>query len=136
MCAHRTLLFLFTFPFVAGEFEMLKKLWMDEGGALLSVELILLVVITVIGITVGMVVLRDAVVSEYQSLAAAVNSIDTGYGWSYLEYAGTNSSAYVNGSVYLSSLEDIGTGLINNSVVGDGTLVNDPKIPAEILDSP
>ena len=60
---------------------MLKKLWLDEGGALLSVELILLVVITVIGISVGMVVLRDAVVTQFQSLAAAVESVDTGYAW-------------------------------------------------------
>ena len=79
---------------------MLKKLWSDESGALLSVELILLIVITVIGISVGMVVLRDAVVTQFQSLAAALESVDPGYAWGSLEYAGTNDSAYVNGSVY------------------------------------
>lgn len=88
---------------------MLKKLWMDEGGALLSVELILLIVITVIGITVGMVVLRDAVVAEFQDVAAAVSSIDPGYGWAGLVYTDLNgttapTNAYVNGSYYDSDI--------------------------------
>jgi hypothetical protein len=106
---------------------MLKKLWLDESGALLSMELILLMVITVIGISIGMVVLRDAMVSEFQGLAAAVNSIDPGYGWSSLEYAGINSSGYVNGSTYDSSSEVEGAGLIDNFVTGDNTLVSNPQ---------
>ena len=40
---------------------MLKRLWLDEGGAVLSTELILLLVITVIGMVVGLTALRDAV---------------------------------------------------------------------------
>ena len=79
---------------------MLKRLWLDEGGAVLSVELILLIVITVIGVSVGMVVLRDAIVTEFQDLAAAVNSIDTGYAWRALQYTGANDTAFVNGSYY------------------------------------
>lgn len=116
---------------------MLKKLWLDEGGVLLSVELILLVVITVIGISVGMVVLRDAVVTQFQSLAAAVESVDTGYAWGSLEYAGANDSAYVNGSIYSTAGIEVGAGLINNSVMGDNTLVANPMgSAAEIIASP
>jgi hypothetical protein len=115
---------------------MLKQLWSDENGALLSIELIFLVVITVIGTSVGMVVLRDAVVAEFQSLAAALNSADTGFGWSALEYAGANSSAYVNGSLYDSTTEFEGAGFIINDVVGDNSLLANPKDSAEILESP
>jgi len=81
---------------------MLNKLWLDEGGALLSVELILLMVITVIGISVGMVVLRDAVVTEFQDVAAALDSIDPGYGISSLSYESINgtSTAFTNGATY------------------------------------
>jgi hypothetical protein len=126
------LLFLFTFPYEAGEFEMLKKLWLDEGGALLSVELILLVVITVIGITVGMVVLRDAVVCEFQGLAAAVNSIDSGYGWAALVYTGETSGAYVNGSIYDSDADfTAGLGVIANDVDGGLGQVISGDGPAE-----
>ncbi len=116
---------------------MLKRLWLDEGGAILSTELILLMVILVIGLTVGMVVLRDAVVSEFQGLAAAVNSIDSGYAWSYLEYLGDNSSAYVNGSIYDSSADFLaGDGVIANDVEGDSALTEDSHGSAVIDFSP
>ena len=101
---------------------MLKKLWLDEGGALLSVELILLIVITVIGISVGMVVLRDAIVTEFQDLAAAINSVDPGYGIAGLSYenlSGT-SSAYVNGASYdPSTALNGGPVAIESSVIGE-----------------
>jgi hypothetical protein len=77
---------------------MLKGLWLDEGGAILSFEFMLLLVIVVIGISIGMVILRDAIVTEFQLVAAAVNSLDPGYGWGPLTYIGTSSGAYVNGS--------------------------------------
>ena len=114
---------------------MLKKLWLDEGGALLSVELILLIVITVIGITVGMVVLRDAVVTEFQDLAAAVNAIDCGYGWGSLTYVDNGTGgAVVNGSIYDSSLQTPGTGLINDEV--DSAFVAPGTVDAVIIASP
>jgi hypothetical protein len=120
-----------------GESKMLKKLWLDEGGALLSVELILLIVITVIGISVGMVVLRDAVVTQFQSLAAALESVDPGYAWGSLSYAGANDSAYVNGSVYSTATIAVGAGLINNDVTGNDLLVPQPMgALAEIIASP
>ena len=72
---------------------MLKSLWLDEGGAVLSLELVLLLVILVIGATVGMVILRDAVVCTYQRVASAVDSIDPGFGWTGLEYVGAGSNS-------------------------------------------
>ena len=117
---------------------MLKNIWSDESGALLSVELILLMVITVIGITVGMVVLRDAIVTELQDLAAAINSVDAGFGWGQLEYGSATSSAYVNGSTYNSANQVEGAGFILNSVVGDNTLFADTlgTNAQEVISSP
>jgi hypothetical protein len=102
---------------------MLRKLWLDEGGAVLTTELILLLVITVIGISVGLVVLRDAVVSELQMVASAINVIDPGFGWTDLVYVNaTGTSSAVNASLAtVTSLGwDVGTGLINNEVVAGG----------------
>ena len=65
---------------------MLKRLWLDEGGAILSAELLLLMVILVIGLSVGMVALRDAIVSQYGELALAIAGVDTSFGWSGLYY--------------------------------------------------
>jgi len=110
---------------------MLKKLWLDEGGALLSVELILLIVITVIGITVGMVVLRDAVVAEFQDVAAAIDSIDPGYGWAGLTYTDDNSigssSAYVDGSAYSSATAAPDTIAVLSDVVATDPPVESDK---------
>lgn len=94
----------------------------------MSTELILLLVITVIGVSVGLVVLRDAVVSELQMVASAINAIDPGFGWTDLVYVnsqGTNSS--VNGTLATAGVLgwDIGMGMINDEVVSGGNVDND-----------
>ena len=95
----------------------MKRFWMNESGALLSFELLLLLVIVVIGVSVGMVILRDAVVTDFQNVAAAVNSLDPGYAWSGLAYAGTMSGAYVNGSTDATAFA-AGAGTIVDAVAG------------------
>jgi hypothetical protein len=107
---------------------MLNKLWLDEGGALLSVELILLIVITVIGISVGMVVLRDAVVTAFQDVSAALNSMDPSFSLDGLVYESTSinstgSSATVSGSAY-DSVTTVGD--YGNSVVAGIDSTDDP----------
>jgi Flp pilus assembly pilin Flp len=80
-------------PLVSGKTEMLKKLWLDEGGAVLSVELILLLVIVVIGIVVGMTALRDSIDFKFVELAEAVNRINPSYAVGGITYAGISGSA-------------------------------------------
>jgi hypothetical protein len=78
---------------------MLRKLWLDEGGAIISVELILVLVIVVIGVSVGLVILRDAVVCELGMVANVINSIDPGVCWSDLTYSNTTGAeAIVQGT--------------------------------------
>jgi hypothetical protein len=115
-----------------GEPEM-KSLWMDEGGAILSFELMLLLVLVVIGISVGMVVLRDAVVSEFQWIAAAVNSLNPSYvvdGLTYVDLAaggiatgGTDATAATLGI-------GANTGQIVDTVVASAavTIASDPGV--------
>ena len=67
---------------------MLKRLWVDEGGALLSAELVLLMTICVIGLIVGMVALRDMVVTELADVGASIGSLNQTYA-----FAGTSGSA-------------------------------------------
>jgi hypothetical protein len=96
-------------PFSSGVFNM-KTLWLDESGAILSVELILLMVILVIGLVVGLTALRDSIDATLASLSAAVAAIDPGYGLSGLAYNAVaaditdNSSAWVAGSAYNAGL--------------------------------
>jgi Flp pilus assembly pilin Flp len=96
-------------PLASGE-PVMKKLWLDEGGAILSVEMILIMVIVVIGLVVGLTALRDAIDSKLAELGAAVGAIDPGYGWSGLYYEAiaadipADASAWVAGSAYNASL--------------------------------
>ena len=116
---------------------MLKNLWLDEGGAVLSFELMLLLVIVVIGVSVGMVILRDAVVSEFQCVAAAINTLNPGYMIADLQYTGTSSTASVDGTdASLATLGiAAGTGQIVDSVVGSGVVAaaSETSIPVPVV---
>jgi hypothetical protein len=94
--------------FVSGEPDMLKKLWMDESGVVLSTELILIMVILVIGLVTGLTALKTAVLIRLGDLAGAIGSIDVTYGFSGSGYvsgaANLTSDAYTNGSEYLGGL--------------------------------
>jgi hypothetical protein len=58
---------------------MLKRLWADEGGAIISAELVLILTITVIGMIVGLVATRDSVVSQLASVAQGIAAIDASF---------------------------------------------------------
>lgn len=58
---------------------MLKKLWMDEGGATISAELALVGTILVIGVVVGLSAVQVAVVTELADLGAAIANLDQSY---------------------------------------------------------
>ncbi len=58
---------------------MLKKIWMDEGGAILSAEIALIGTILVIGMVVGLASLADAVTNELADVGQAVTSLNQSY---------------------------------------------------------
>ena len=58
---------------------MMKNFWMDEGGALLSMEAVLLATILVIGVVVGLSALQDAVVQELADVGAAIGSVNQSF---------------------------------------------------------
>ena len=78
---------------------MLKKLWMDEGGALISAELALVGTILVIGVVVGLSALQDAVNTELADLGAAIGNLDQ----SYSHAGATGHHATVAGSEFQDS---------------------------------
>ena len=58
---------------------MLKRLWNDECGVILSAELVLIGTILVIGMIVGLVELQCAVVGELSDLGDAIGNLDQSY---------------------------------------------------------
>ncbi|MEZ6061796.1 MAG: hypothetical protein R3C19_15730 [Planctomycetaceae bacterium] len=84
---------------------MLKRLWNDEYGVILSAELVLIATILVIGMIVGLVELQCAVVAELSDLGDSIGNLDQGYRTSgissFKTYGGvkgqTNGSSYFDG---------------------------------------
>ncbi len=64
---------------------MLRKLWNDEAGAVLSAELVMVATILVIGMTVGLTAVRNSVVTELADLGQAISEIDQSYSYSGVE---------------------------------------------------
>jgi hypothetical protein len=86
---------------------MLKRLWEDEGGAIISAELVLVMTILVMGMMVGLVALRDAVVTELADTAASIGALQRS--WSFngiaLSDGPVGSQTYVGGCAYSESAD-------------------------------
>ncbi|MCA9227985.1 MAG: hypothetical protein KDA47_20330 [Planctomycetales bacterium] len=61
---------------------MMRTLWNDESGAVISGEVVLTATILVIGVVVGLKSVRDAVVTEICDLAQAVSNLSQSYSYS------------------------------------------------------
>jgi hypothetical protein len=63
---------------------MLRKLWNDQGGFILSAELVLVATIVVIGMIVGLVSLRNQVVQELVNVGQSNGTLSQSYSFSGL----------------------------------------------------
>jgi Flp pilus assembly pilin Flp len=75
---------------------MLRKLWNDETGAIVSAEIMLVATILVIGVIVGLKSVRDSVVTELADVAQALANVNQSYSISGVggHHAFTAGSAY------------------------------------------
>lgn len=80
---------------------MIKRLWQDQAGAIVSAELVLISTVFVIGVVAGLTAVRDAVVSELADVAAAISALDQ----SYQVRGISSSSAATAPSQYLDQLD-------------------------------
>jgi hypothetical protein len=95
----------------------LTKKTKNNGGFIVSLELLLISTILVIGLVTGLVAVRDATVHELEDTAAAINNIDQSYEYHGLEHVGQYNGGGANsqvcrnftaGSVYIDDVEDLG----------------------------
>ena len=64
--------------------NLLKRLWREDAGLVVTAEMIFGTALLVAGMIVGMVSLRDQVVQEFGDLSAALESLDQSFhvdGW-------------------------------------------------------
>ncbi len=65
--------------------QLLKKLWNDQGGFILSTEAMILWTIVVLGMVVGLVAVRDASVNELTEVGNAIMSFDQSFQYGSVE---------------------------------------------------
>ena len=58
---------------------ILRNLWNDEVGAVISTELTLVTTVLGLGLVTGLTSLRDSVVTELMSVGSAINHLDQSY---------------------------------------------------------
>jgi len=59
----------------------MKKQQKKEAGFIVSAELVLIATILVIGLIVGMVIIRDAMTAEMNDVAEAIGALDQSYSY-------------------------------------------------------
>ena len=62
--------------------NLTRRLWLEETGAIVSAEIMMVATILVIGMIVGLKSVRDSVVSELADVAQALGNIDQSYSYS------------------------------------------------------
>jgi len=84
---------------------MLKSLWNDECGVILSAELVLIATILVLGMVVGLVELQTAIVFELNDLSSAFGNLDQSYQLS--GFASYKSSGKTKARTHGASYHDV-----------------------------
>ena len=80
---------------------MLKSLWNDEAGVILSAELVLIATILVLGMIVGLVELQAAVVGELSDLSSAFGNLSQSYNTAgFRSVDGSHTKAVTYGARY------------------------------------
>ncbi|MDA0832377.1 MAG: hypothetical protein O2955_08475 [Planctomycetota bacterium] len=87
---------------------MLKCLWNDEQGFIVSAELILVATILVIGLVVGMSEVQHAVVQELNDVGDAIGSVNQSYGYSGFSSKKSNGKlkSFFSGSRFNDTTDD------------------------------
>lgn len=78
--------------------KKLHDFWQDEQGAVVSIELILIVTVLVLGVMAGLSTLSQAVVGELRDVSHAVRSFDQSYYFGGFRgcHSGVAGSAYLD----------------------------------------
>lgn len=88
---------------------MLKKLWNDEAGAVISAELALVLTVGVLAVIVGISEVAVAVNTELNDISNAIGSLDQSFSVSGMIGQDRNSGkvkAYSSGSKFNDGIDD------------------------------
>ena len=99
--------------------KMLRRVWKDEAGFVVSTELTLVATILAIGMVVGLATVRNALVQEFGDVAMSVGR--TNQSFQYSGVAGREASSATAGSLFQDNqdfCDDIGRDPIDDEPAG------------------
>lgn len=87
---------------------LLRQLWIDEHGYIVSAELVVVATVFVLGLIVGMSFLQTALVGEYNDLGIAFGSLDQSYFFGGIRTRSSRCgrSAWTSGSAFIDPRQD------------------------------
>ena len=89
--------------------SLLKRLWNDDAGAVVSIELVLVGSVLLLGLIVGLAALRDSVNNELADLGSAVDEINQTFRVDALigHSAGVAGSEHVDNTDFCDRADDV-----------------------------
>jgi hypothetical protein len=87
--------------------SMLKQLLNDEGGFIISAELVLVATMCVIGLVVGLSEVQHAINAELNDVGNAIGKLNQGYffsGFHKIDFGVTHAASY--GSIFVDQSDD------------------------------
>ena len=117
--------------------NLIKQLWADEAGLVLSAELVFVASIAGIGMIVGLSAARDGVTSELADVGDAVTEYNQGYQVAGIVGHGASiaGSQYIDGLDYCDAAADGVTLVDEGCILRDVTQVNEADtvtVPSQV----
>lgn len=105
---------------------MLRALWNDECGVVISAELVLVLTVTVIAVIVGLSEVAVAVNTELNDVSNAIGALDQSYFYTgFLACSGGKHKSGVAGSSYQDQTDDCDVNVSCELVCGSGSIAGE-----------
>lgn len=88
---------------------MLKALWNDEAGFVISAELVLVLTVGVLAMIVGLHEVAEAVVTELNDISNAIGALNQSYAYCGFISTGGKNKAFYFGSRFNDTVDDCDT---------------------------
>jgi hypothetical protein len=108
------------------EMSLVRKIWNDEAGFVVSAELILVATVAVIGLLVGLAAVRDGVISELSDVAGAIQDVNQSYSIDGVVGHNANTAGFnfIDTTDECDSDNDA-SGAADNCITFDGVVANE-----------
>ncbi len=106
--------------------QIANKLWSDEAGFIVSIELILIATIAILGLITGLTAVRDAVVCELSDVAGAIQDLNQCYSYfGVTGHSGSTCGSNFNDGLDFCDSPDDEDGTADNCITFDGEAVDE-----------